>query len=296
MRRRLFALLLLAALAIPAGAALSGWRAHSMTTPSMGRNAPVGSLVVTEPVSVARIRVGDVIAFHPPGRSATTFVHRVAALSRTGQGVTLSTRGDINGVEDSWQISGPNLIGRVAFTIPDGGYALQILPFLLLGAFVVVLVTSGLRLSRRGPARILLASLLAAGLIVWFQPLARLVLIAQVRTGTQTTAAVVPTGVLPLRVQASGGSHADLVPGEVGTLATHHLSSRGGFRVDAGVHLTGWWWLLALTWLVPLAVAIRYSRPPCSASTTRSSSSPAPDETSVASTPCSSPPSEPRSS
>jgi hypothetical protein len=282
MRRRLLALLLLAALAIPAGAAFSGWRAHSMTTPSMGRSAPVGSLVVTEPVSVARIRVGDVIAFHPPGRSAATFVHRVVRLRRAGHGVTLSTRGDI--------------IGRVAFTVPDGGYALQILPFLLLGAFVVVLVTSGLRHSRRGPARILLASLLAAGLIVWFQPLARLVLIAQVRSGSQTTAAVVPTGVLPLRVQASGGSHADLVPGQVGTLATHHLSSHGGFRLDAGVHLTGWWWLLALTWLVPLAVAVRYSRPPCSASTTRSSSSPAPDATSDASTPCSSPHSEPRSS
>jgi signal peptidase I len=266
-RRHLFArgaalLLVLLILAIPLGAAFSGWRAHSMTTPSMGRNAPVGSLVVTEPVSAARVHVGDVVAFHPPGRSGTTFVHRVVRISRGPQGdVILSTRGDINGSQDSWEIADSNLIGKVAFAVPDGGYALQMLPFLMLGAFVVVLVTSGLRRSRRGPARILLASLLAAGLIIWFQPLARLVLIAQVRSGAHTTAAVVPTGVLPLRVRASGGTHADLTPGQVGTLASQHLSSHGGFRLDAGVHLTGWWWLLSLTWLVPLAAAIRYSTP-----------------------------------
>lgn len=261
MKRWLAALLLLTVLGIPLGAALSGWRAHSMTTPSMGRKAPVGSLVITEPVRADRVHVGDVIAFHPPGRGGTTFVHRVVAIERRPQGAVLSTRGDINGVQDSWQITASNLIGKVAFAIPAGGYVLQMLPFLALGLFVVVLVTSGLRRSRRGPARILLASLLASGLIIWFHPLARLVLIAQVRSGSQMTAAVVPTGALPLRVRASGGNHADLAPGQVGTLATQHLSSRGGFRVDGGVHLTGWWWLLALTWLVPLAAAIRYSTP-----------------------------------
>jgi signal peptidase I len=260
--RGVAALLVLLALALPAVAAVSGWRAHSMTTPSMGRNAPVGSLVVTEPVSADRLHVGDVVAFHPPGRSGTTFVHRVIQISRGAHGgVILSTRGDINGSQDSWEIADANLVGKVAFAIPDGGYALQMLPFLALGAFVVVLLTSGLRRSRRGPARILLASLLASGLIVWFQPLARLVLIAQVRSGSHTTAAVVPTGVLPLRVRASGGTHADLAPGQVGTLATRRLSSHGGFRLVAGVHLTGWWWLLSLTWLVPLGAAIRYSTP-----------------------------------
>ena len=265
-RRHLFAravvaMLLLTVVAVPVGAVLSGWRAHSMTTPSMGRKAPVGALVITRPVAADDLRVGDVIAFHPPGRSGTTFVHRVVQISRGPQGVTLSTRGDINGAQDSWQVAGQNLVGRVAFAIPDGGYALQMLPFLVLGAFVVVLVTSGLRRSRRGPARILLASLLASGLIIWFQPLARLVLIAQVRSGSHTTAAVVPTGALPLRVRASGGTHADLAPGQVGTLAAKHVSPQGGFRVVAGVHLTGWWWLLSLTWLLPLAAAIRYSTP-----------------------------------
>lgn len=253
--------LLLAVLGLPVGAALSGWQAHSMTTPSMGRHAPVGSLVITRRVAATDVHVGDVIAFHPPGRTGTTFVHRVVMVTRGPQGVRLSTKGDINGAQDSWQIADGGLIGRVAFAIPDGGYALQFMPFLALGTFVLVLVTSGLQRSRRGPARILLASLLAAGLLVWFQPLARLDLIAQVRSGSATTAAVVTTGALPLRVRASGGSHADLAPGQVGTVAARHLSRGGGFRIDGGVHLTGWWWLICLTWLVPLAAAVRYRAP-----------------------------------
>jgi hypothetical protein len=48
------------------------------------------------------------------------------------------------------------------------------------------------------------------------------------------------------------------MPGQVGTLATKHVSKGGGFRIHARVHLHGWWWLLAITWLVPLAAAIRY--------------------------------------
>ena len=99
---------------------------------------------------------------------------------------------------------------------------------------------------------------MVAGVITWVQPLARLDLIAQVREGSRTTAAVVPTGMLPLRVHALGGSQADLTPGQVGTLDTKHVSKGGGFRIDAGVHLHGWWWLLSITWLVPLGAAIRY--------------------------------------
>ena len=49
-----FALLLALTVAIPVFAAVSGWRAQSMSTPSMGRVAPVGSLVITRPVPASR--------------------------------------------------------------------------------------------------------------------------------------------------------------------------------------------------------------------------------------------------
>ena len=149
----------------------------------------------------------------------------------------------------------------------------------------------------RGPARVLLASLMAAGVIVWFQPLARLDLIAQVREGSARPPPSSPRGSVPLRVRATGGSHADLVPGQVGTLAARHLSSRGSFRIDAGgapdrlVVAAG-----AITWLVPL------QRP--SATVARHAAlrrqgrhrHRVPAATSAASTPCFSPPAAPRSS
>ena len=72
-------------------------------------------------------------------------MHRVVGINRGPAGTLVSTRGDINGAGDSWQLTSGNLVGRLAFAVPNGGYALQLLPFLALGLFVVVLLTSGMR-------------------------------------------------------------------------------------------------------------------------------------------------------
>ena len=47
---------------------LAGWRSQVLTTPSMGRTAPVGTLVITCPTAPRALRIGDVIVFHPPRR------------------------------------------------------------------------------------------------------------------------------------------------------------------------------------------------------------------------------------
>src|SRR5690348_4293534 len=88
--RALSVLVVALLVATPVALGLSGWRAQSMTTPSMGRTAPVGSLVITHPVAASSLHVGDIVAFHPPGRSGTTFVHRVTGISLGAQGVLVS--------------------------------------------------------------------------------------------------------------------------------------------------------------------------------------------------------------
>jgi signal peptidase I len=246
-------------LVIPAVSYAAGWRAHTLTTPSMGRTAPVGSLVITVPINPARIHPTDVLAVHPPGRPHTTFIHRVISVTNTTNGLVFHTQGDINGSPDPWTVTPANIIGRAAIVIPDLGYLLRLLPLLLLGAMLTTALSLSLRPTLRTPVRILAASLLFAALITRYQPLTGLELIAQNTNGTTSKAAVVPTGMLPLRVQAVGGTHADLTPGQVGTLTTPHHRN-GSFRITAATHLTGWWWLLTLTWTIPTAIAARKTR------------------------------------
>ncbi len=240
---------------------LAGWRTHTMTTPSMGRSAPVGSVVVSRPVAASDIHRGDILAFHPPHRPHVTFVHRVTAVVQTPTGPQFHTKGDINGAADSWTLTAPDIIGRSALRIPDLGFLLQMLPALLLGAFIILLLTHSTRRTIKIPLRILAGSVLVAALILIYRPLDRIDLIGQVSNGKQGQAAVVPTGVLPVRVTALHGTHADLTPGQVGTVVGH-VSHTGAFRIDALVHLKGWWWLLLAAWGVPAAIAICCRRPP----------------------------------
>ncbi len=239
---------------------LTGWRTHTMTTPSMGRAAPVGSVVVSQPVSASDIHRGDILVFHPPHRPHVTFVHRVIAVIHGPTGPQFHTRGDINGAADSWTLTASDIIGRSVLHIPDAGFLLQMLPALLLGAFIILLLTHATRSTIKVPVRILAGSLLVAALILIYRPLDRIDLIGQVSNGKQGQAAIVPTGVLPVRVTALHGTHADLTPGQVGTVVGH-LSHAGAFRIDALVHLKGWWWLLLAAWGIPAYIAIFCRRP-----------------------------------
>lgn len=239
-----------------------GWRLHSMITPSMGRTAPVGSVVVTSPVAISDVHVGDIIAFHPPGRPGDTFVHRVVTVTDHDGQPILHTKGDINGSVDGWVLTGPDLTGRERLVIPDLGFVLQMLPFLLLGVLVILLVSSKWRPERRGPLRLGLFSLLCSALIYHFQPLTHIDLLTQSIAAGHGQATVVPTGALPLRVTATGGTHADLTPGQLGTVTRSHLPSSGRFQVNAAAHLHGWWWLLIVAWVLPLTASLRYRRRP----------------------------------
>lgn len=240
-----------------------GWRLHSMVTPSMGRTAPVGSVVVTSPVSIRDVHVGEIIVFHPPGRPGDTFAHRVVSVTAVNGQPALQTKGDINGSVDGWVLRGPNLVGHERLIVPDLAFVLQALPLLLLGTLAILLITSQRRRSLRGPLRLGLFSLLCSFLIYHFQPLTHIDLITQTVTAGHGQATVVPTGALPLRVRAAGGTHTDLSPGELGSVARAHLPPSGHFRVSAAAHLHGWWWLLLLiVWLAPVAASLRYRKTP----------------------------------
>ncbi len=250
---------ILTVIAVAAGgtAWVRGWRTHAMTTPSMGTAAPVGTLVVSRPVAIGALRVGQIIVFHPPGRAHTTFAHRIYALTAEPGGPGIRTKGDINGTPDQWVLHQGDLVGKAVATIPDAGYAIQLLPLLLLGAFVILLATSGLAAPVRGPARNAGGSLLVAALLLHFHPLERVDLIEQHVAHGRGVATVVPTGILPVEISAAGGSRAVAAPGQPAVVHLAHVPANGGFHIATTIHLSGWWWLTLAAWMIPMLVALR---------------------------------------
>ena len=270
---RLVAGILALVIAVGVGAGwATGWRIHVMTTASMGRTAPVGTLVISRPVAPGTIRRGQIIVFHPPGQANVTFVHRVIRVVHRSD-PAISTRGDLNGSVDPWTLHSADLIGRAVWRIPVLGYLIEMLPAGLAAVLAIILMTLSLRPERRRAARTLLGSIAAAGLLAYYQPLARVSLVAQTINHGYGVASVVPTGILPLRIQAVGGSHADLIPGQLGTVHHDHITDHGRFAMTAGIHLTGWWWLLLGVWAIPVLVSLW--RPPETTESMTGASSPA---------------------
>ena len=76
-----------------------------VTSPSMGAAAPVGTLLLTRPVTAGQVRVGDIIAFHPAIEPRVSFTHRVVEVDPAGG---LHTRGDLNGATDPWTLHVPS--------------------------------------------------------------------------------------------------------------------------------------------------------------------------------------------
>lgn len=187
-------------LLVAGAAALSGTRWFVVETPSMGRAAPVGSLVVTRP-DAGPVQ-GDVIAFVAPG-TGHVYTHRIQQVEADG---SVRTKGDINGARDPWLVPRSAVLGRAAAILPGAGFAVRGLPVLVGGALLVQLVTLPIRRrDRRTSARILGLHLVATAVLLWVQPLIRVVLIASDPTADGVRASIVSTGLLPIRLVTSAG-------------------------------------------------------------------------------------------
>ncbi len=149
--RRIVGLIALVALVTVVGSGAYAWsngvRIYAVDSGSMSPTFNTGALVVDIPVTAATAyEVGDVITFHPT--SGYTATHRIVEISKEG----ISTKGDANPSSDIGYIQPSMIAGRVAFSVPFGGYAVVFLrnPFgvaallvLLVGLAVVWELTEG---------------------------------------------------------------------------------------------------------------------------------------------------------
>ena len=102
-------------------ARLAGYQTFTVLSGSMEPTVSTGDLVVDARISVADARVGDVITFPEP-HTNRLITHRLVH-KRVARGwAHMRTRGDANNAAEQWNIRADGEIGRVAFSVPKGGY------------------------------------------------------------------------------------------------------------------------------------------------------------------------------
>ena len=106
-----------------------------VTGGSMEPTIHKGSLVIDEPVSADKLRLGDIITFDHYDQTTT---HRIVGLEGSTSGAMFSTKGDANQVTDPEPLSFPGRVGLVKLAIPGVGYAVAWMQYIWrLGATLV---------------------------------------------------------------------------------------------------------------------------------------------------------------
>ncbi|MDQ5862407.1 MAG: signal peptidase I [Actinomycetota bacterium] len=125
----LLVLAVAAFLMLAIGPHVLGYQTSTMLTGSMSPLINSGDIVVTRPVPVNEIAVGDIITYSIPVEDQRIETHRVTALTVNPDGTTaVQTKGDANNGVDPWvaTINGTS-IDRHVLTVPYVSTAIRTL-------------------------------------------------------------------------------------------------------------------------------------------------------------------------
>ena len=104
---------------------VAGFTPFTILTGSMTPAYGVGDVVIDERIAPLTARPGDVVTFPAPHRHGKTVTHRVVRLSRDGDTVRFTTKGDANNAAEVWTVPATGSVGRVRMHVPKVGWALQ---------------------------------------------------------------------------------------------------------------------------------------------------------------------------
>jgi signal peptidase len=237
----LFASVAVSALAV-FGWYLSGGRLLTMTTPSMCPTVCVGSLVAVQPLH-GTVHPGELVAFRPPGQSAT-FTHRVVKVEDNG---SFTTKGDAEASPDPWVVAPSDVVGRVSFTVAGLGWWLRALPMVAAGTVVLLFARRVYRLRNRRSFERAFGVLIVAVPLLVLRPLIRGELIENVADPHHRgwfKSLFVNTGLLPVHLSLAGGSPVPVVPPSRLTWLYAPKTSSNAFGVRQWAALPTWGWVV----------------------------------------------------
>lgn len=105
-----------------------GGTPYTVLTGSMRPNYPPGSLIVSKPVDVKDIQIGDAITYQLKSGEAAVVTHRVTAtrMGRDGK-LEFLTKGDANTTQDKNPVRAVQVRGRLWYAVPYLGYVNSLL-------------------------------------------------------------------------------------------------------------------------------------------------------------------------
>lgn len=124
-----FVLAVAAFLLLAIGPRFMGYQTSTMLTGSMSPLINPGDVVVTIPVPVDDVKVGDIITYHIPVEDHRVETHRIIDMDTTSEGkVAVQTKGDANNGKDPWiaTLDGRTVDRHVA-TVPYLGTVIRTL-------------------------------------------------------------------------------------------------------------------------------------------------------------------------
>ena len=121
------ALVAIGVFALGVGPRFLPYRAYAIHSGSMSPALPIGAEVVLRPAQAEDLAIGDVIAFHKPGRVNDVITHRIVGIETVRGEQRFVTKGDANPVPDAWRIRVRGSGWREVAAIPYAGYVVQAL-------------------------------------------------------------------------------------------------------------------------------------------------------------------------
>jgi signal peptidase len=136
-------LALLGSLLTVAATNLLGYESYVIYSDSMNPTVKVGSLLLTRPVDVEDLRVGDVITYRSPGNH-TTLTHRIVSIRQQDGERIFKTKGDASLEPDPRELILRGRVSKMAFDIPYLGYVLDFAKSIQGVALLLLLPAAGL--------------------------------------------------------------------------------------------------------------------------------------------------------
>ena len=130
-------LLIVSAFPIP-----GNFKALVVQSGSMSPAIKMGSIVVVKPAN--DYKIGEVISFYPYGKARTSMTHRIYDIRVEEEESFYVTKGDANNAADIGEITKNDIFGKVLFSVPLLGYALDFakrpLGFVLIVIFPAIII------------------------------------------------------------------------------------------------------------------------------------------------------------
>jgi signal peptidase I len=234
-------LVLLFAMALSWGGwLLSGGHLFWVGSPSMGSVAPLGTLVVTEPLRLDEaLHVGQIIVFRPATGNAVV-VHRIFGVLPHSR---FETKGDLNSIPDPWRVSRSQIIGTPVLLVPAIGWIYKLAPWLIGGAVILLIAATQVTHRARRWIATVGPSLLVALPVLHYRVLVNGEMLTTARSGKETIARLVDTGILPARFRM-GALSVHSSPGEPAVMHIPATPNAHPTPIGIAVALPWWGWLL----------------------------------------------------